>query len=81
MFFYVTFFAISWKRPGELSILSTVYFFGSFGFLVGRTVAVTLLAARINDQSRLALPALYNCPGPTYDIEVITIFLFIISTV
>ncbi|XP_043276378.1 gustatory receptor for sugar taste 64e-like [Venturia canescens] len=55
--------------PSETNILGTVYFFGSFAFLVGRTVAVTLLTARINDQSKQALPALYNCPGPYYNIE------------
>ncbi|XP_012278986.1 gustatory receptor 5a for trehalose [Orussus abietinus] len=55
--------------PSEYSLLHSMYFFGSFGFLVGRTIAVTLLTARINDQSKMALPALYNCPTPMYRVE------------
>ncbi|XP_011340003.1 gustatory receptor for sugar taste 64f isoform X2 [Ooceraea biroi] len=53
----------------ENSILDNVYFFGSFIFLVGRTVTVTLLTSRINDQSKLVLPALYNCSASTYNVE------------
>ena len=61
---------LSFERPESYSVLKSVYFFGSFAFLVARTIAVTLLAARINDQSRVALPALYNCPASTYNVEV-----------
>ncbi|XP_046608077.1 gustatory receptor 5a for trehalose-like isoform X1 [Neodiprion virginianus] len=57
------------SRPDEDGILNSVYFFGSFAFLVARTVGVTLLAARINDQSRIALPVLYTCPAKAYCIE------------
>lgn len=57
----------------ESSPLSAVYFFGSFGFLIIRTCAVTLLTARIHDQSKVALPYLYNCSTSSYGIEV-TIF-------
>ncbi|XP_048514878.1 gustatory receptor for sugar taste 64e-like isoform X2 [Athalia rosae] len=55
--------------PEGEAVLSTVYFFGSFIFLVARTIGVTLLASRINDQSRIALPILYTCPAKTYCIE------------
>ncbi|XP_017879827.1 gustatory receptor 5a for trehalose-like isoform X2 [Ceratina calcarata] len=55
----------SWENS-----LSAVYFFGSFGFLIGRTCAVTLLTARIYDQSKEALPHLYRCSPSNYCIEV-----------
>ncbi|KAF3421472.1 hypothetical protein E2986_03551 [Frieseomelitta varia] len=51
------------------NIMSAVYFFGSFGFLIFRTCAVTLLTARIHDQSKEALPYLYNCSTSSYGIE------------
>nr|WGC54961.1 gustatory receptor 3 [Psyttalia incisi] len=51
------------------SLLLTLYFFTSFAFLIGRTVAVTLFTARINDQSKLALPAIYNCPASSFNNE------------
>ncbi|KAK1137714.1 hypothetical protein K0M31_002209 [Melipona bicolor] len=54
--------------PDE-NIMSAVYFFGSFGFLIFRTCAVTLLTARIHDQSKEALPYLYNCSTSSYGIE------------
>ena len=57
-------------RPLDSTLVSVLYFFGSFLFLIGRTVAVTLFAARINDQSRVVLPLLYNCPASKYTIEV-----------
>ncbi|KAK0085894.1 hypothetical protein PV325_004288 [Microctonus aethiopoides] len=41
---------------GDKNLLDSLYFFGSFGFLLSRTIAVTLLTARINDQSKIALP-------------------------
>lgn len=61
--------------PSDSTIINMIYFFGSFLFLIGRTVAVTLLAARINDQSKVVLPILYNCPTSTFTIEVILIFI------
>ncbi|CAK9807740.1 Gustatory receptor for sugar taste 64f [Anthophora plagiata] len=51
------------------SILKAIYFFGSFAFLIGRTCAVTLLTARIHDQSKEALPYLYNCSASNYSVE------------
>ncbi|CAL7948631.1 unnamed protein product [Xylocopa violacea] len=53
----------------ENNSLAAAYFFGSFAFLIGRTCAVILLTARINDQSKKALPYLYNCSTSNYSIE------------
>nr|XP_050856306.1 gustatory receptor 5a for trehalose-like isoform X3 [Vespula vulgaris] len=55
--------------PEAGDILSNLYFFSSFAFLILRTCAVTLLTARINDQSKTVLPLLYNCSSSTYNIE------------
>lgn len=54
----------------DSNLISTIYFFGSFMFLIGRTVAVTLFTSRINDQSKVALPVLYTCPASSYNVEV-----------
>ncbi|XP_058803337.1 gustatory receptor for sugar taste 64a-like [Phymastichus coffea] len=51
------------------NIVNSIYFFGSFIFLIGRTAAVTLLCARINDQCKVILPTLYNCPTMNYNLE------------
>ncbi|XP_034232466.1 gustatory receptor for sugar taste 64e-like [Thrips palmi] len=56
--------------PGSNSWLSTIYFFYSFGFLLGRTIMVTLITARINDLSKEGLTALFSCPSDTYNVEV-----------
>ncbi|XP_063972231.1 gustatory receptor for sugar taste 64e-like isoform X2 [Diachasmimorpha longicaudata] len=55
--------------PKGSSLIMTLYFFASFAFLIGRTVSVTLLTARINDQSKLALPAIYSCPPSCFTSE------------
>ncbi|XP_033228446.1 gustatory receptor for sugar taste 64f-like [Belonocnema kinseyi] len=55
--------------PEDGKTINTIYFFASFIFLVGRTVAVTLFTARINDQSKVVLPCLFNCTAPTYTSE------------
>ncbi|TGZ56971.1 putative gustatory receptor 64f [Temnothorax longispinosus] len=57
------------RKPENANILSDIYFFGSFMFLIGRTVVVTLLAARIYDQSKVILPLLYTCSASTYNVE------------
>ncbi|XP_043500317.1 gustatory receptor 5a for trehalose-like [Polistes fuscatus] len=57
------------SKPMEGHIVSDIYFFGSFAFLITRTCAVTLLTARINDQSKTVLPLLYSCSSSTYNIE------------
>ncbi|XP_020278417.1 gustatory receptor for sugar taste 64a-like [Pseudomyrmex gracilis] len=57
------------SQPEGSTIIVDIYFFGSFIFLIGRTVTVTLLTARINDQSKVALPALYTCSASTYNVE------------
>ncbi|KAG8034622.1 hypothetical protein G9C98_007698 [Cotesia typhae] len=53
----------------DMSMLNTVYFFFSFAFLLSRTIAVTLFTARINDQSKVALPILYNSTAANYTVE------------
>ncbi|XP_011062451.1 PREDICTED: gustatory receptor for sugar taste 64e-like [Acromyrmex echinatior] len=50
-------------------IISDIYFFESFLFLIGRTMIVTLLTARIHDQSKVILPILFTCSASTYDKE------------
>lgn len=66
-------------RPSgsENPIINSIYFFGSFIFLIGRTTAVTLLTARINDQCKVILPCLYNCPSVNYCLEVKTFTIFL----
>ncbi|XP_044010290.1 gustatory receptor for sugar taste 64f-like [Aphidius gifuensis] len=55
--------------PVDNDVLSEIYFFGSFGFLVCRTAAVTLSAARIHHQSRIILFALFHCPVSSANYE------------
>ncbi|XP_011881611.1 PREDICTED: gustatory receptor for sugar taste 64e-like [Vollenhovia emeryi] len=57
------------SKPENDGIISDIYFFGSFVFLIGRTVTVTLLAARIYDQSKEILPLLYTCSASAYNVE------------
>lgn len=48
----------------------TVYFFYSFGFLLARTIAVSLYAAWINDESKKPLEVLNSIPSEHYCTEV-----------
>jgi hypothetical protein len=48
-----------------------LYFFVSFGYLLFRTVAVSLCAASIHDESRAAKDFLYAVPTQSYKIEVL----------
>ncbi|EGI60658.1 Putative gustatory receptor 64f [Acromyrmex echinatior] len=56
-------------RKSNNGIISDIYFFESFLFLIGRTMIVTLLTARIHDQSKVILPILFTCSASTYDKE------------
>ncbi|KAL0121255.1 hypothetical protein PUN28_008729 [Cardiocondyla obscurior] len=56
------------SKPNS-GIINDIYFFGSFLFLIVRTIAVTLLTARIHDQSKVVLPLLYTCSSSTYNVE------------
>jgi hypothetical protein len=47
-----------------------VYFYWSFGFLLVRTVTVSLSVAGINDESRLPQSVLYAVPTDGYNVEV-----------
>ncbi|XP_069702284.1 gustatory receptor 5a for trehalose-like isoform X2 [Periplaneta americana] len=46
-----------------------VYFFGSFIFLVGRTILVMKFAAQVNDESRACLSDIFNCSSRNCCIE------------
>ncbi|KAF7989890.1 hypothetical protein HCN44_008564 [Aphidius gifuensis] len=50
--------------------LSAVFPFITFAFVLGRTMAVTFLTARIHDHSREALPAVYSCSSSYFTIEI-----------
>lgn len=50
----------------------TVYFFYSFGFILARTIAVSLYAAWINDESKKPLEVLNSIPSEHYYTEVST---------
>lgn len=56
-------------RP-RYGILPTVYFFYSFGFVLTRTVAVSLYAAWINDESKKPLKILHSVSSEHYCIDV-----------
>lgn len=56
-------------RP-RYGVTSALYFFYSFGFLLGRTVAVSLYAAWINEESREPLKFLHSVPSEYYCHEV-----------
>lgn len=51
--------------------MQKVYFFYSFAFLIFRTVAVSLYAAWINDESKEPAGILNSVPSSMYDCEVI----------
>lgn len=47
-----------------------LYFVYSFTYLVGRTCAVSLYAAAINDQSKKPKAVLFSVPTECYGVEV-----------
>ncbi|KAF7995274.1 hypothetical protein HCN44_004746 [Aphidius gifuensis] len=49
--------------------LAYVYYFMSFILVVGRTLAVTLSAARIHNQSTIILPKIYCCLSRTLETD------------
>ncbi|KYB27621.1 Gustatory receptor for sugar taste 64f-like Protein [Tribolium castaneum] len=54
----------------RVGTVETVYYFFSFGFLVARTIAVTLYGAWINDESRKPLEILHSVPSEHYCEEI-----------
>jgi gustatory receptor len=50
----------------RIGTVETVYYFFSFGFLMARTVAVTLYGAWINDESKKPLQILHSVPSEHY---------------
>lgn len=47
------------------------YFFFSFGFLIARTVSVSMYGAWINEESKKPIAALNSVPSYVYNFEVI----------
>ncbi|XP_031346284.1 gustatory receptor for sugar taste 64f-like isoform X1 [Photinus pyralis] len=47
-----------------------VYFYFSFGFLIGRTICVSLYGSWIHDESQKFIPLLNSVPSTIYNIEV-----------
>jgi hypothetical protein len=56
----------------SIGTVKLVYFFVSFGYLLFRTVAVSLCAASIYDESRATKDILYAVPTQSYKIEVLS---------
>lgn len=52
------------------NIVEKIYFCFSFGFLIFRTVAVSLYAAQINDASKEPSVILQSVPSSIYNTEV-----------
>ncbi|XP_066252161.1 uncharacterized protein [Euwallacea similis] len=52
------------------SILDSIYFFYSFGYIVFRLVAVSLYSATLNEAARKPLKYLYSIPSDDYTIDV-----------
>ncbi|KAK4877869.1 hypothetical protein RN001_010375 [Aquatica leii] len=47
-----------------------IYFFYSFGFLIGRTICVSLYGAWIHDESQKPLPLLNSVSSSVYNVEI-----------
>lgn len=58
------------------SVMRTIYLSYSFGFLLGRTTAVSLTAASVHDESLLPAPVLYGVNGSSYSSEVFAISIY-----
>lgn len=54
--------------------MESIYFFFSFGLLLGRTVAVCLFAARVHDEGQRPLRYMYSIPSSIYNEEVCVTF-------
>lgn len=52
------------------NVWEAIYFVFSFTYLVGRTCAVSLYAASINDQSKKPKAILFSVPTESYGVEV-----------
>lgn len=62
------FFFLYYRPQG--TILENVYFWFSLVFLVGRTVLMSLFAAKINDESKKPAIFIRAIPNANYSIEV-----------
>ncbi|KAK0172241.1 hypothetical protein PV328_005586 [Microctonus aethiopoides] len=70
---------LMYSFDGMASIVRTIYFCFSFGFLLGRTAAVSLSAASVHDESLLPAPVLYSVNTSSYSTEVVR-FLMQVTT-
>lgn len=58
------------------NVWEAIYFVFSFTYLVGRTCAVSLYAASINDQSKKPKAILFSVPTESYCVEVKSNFVW-----
>lgn len=58
-------------RPHDRGgVIGRVYFIYSFGFLILRTIAVSLIAAKVDSESREPVDCLNSLPYHVYNVEV-----------
>lgn len=62
------------------NVWEAIYFVFSFTYLVGRTCAVSLYAASINDQSKKPKAVLFSVPTESYGVEVKVILFEFVKT-
>ncbi|XP_044009994.1 gustatory receptor 5a for trehalose-like [Aphidius gifuensis] len=67
--YFICMYLLGGLIPEHDGILNAIHFFGWFGLLVIKTVAVILFAARINDESKKPILLLSKCPvqGPSFE--------------
>lgn len=51
-------------------VIGRIYFIYSFGFLILRTIAVALVAARVHSESREPVDCLNSLPHHVYNVEI-----------
>lgn len=61
-------------RPITGSIIHSIYFIGSFGFLLARTAAVSMYASWINEESKVIMTALFDVSSEDFGDEVNNIY-------
>ncbi|KAK5638896.1 hypothetical protein RI129_013191 [Pyrocoelia pectoralis] len=50
--------------------MEMIYFYFSFGFMIGRTICVSLYGSWIHDESQKVLPLLNSVPSNVYNVEI-----------
>ncbi|KAJ8940980.1 hypothetical protein NQ318_011713 [Aromia moschata] len=62
--------------------IESIYFFYSFGFVIARTVAVSICAASVNQESQYFLPILNSVPSELYSTEVFKVkFVYVYTSI